>query len=110
MQASTRARNVGRRDPPSRLRPRGHARNAKAQTETRRSAQGWFRGRLDANGARARRSQGRTDARLLYRLANKLLDHRALWHGVRYATHRPQTGANPEKGNPLPTQPERRKG
>ena len=33
-------------------------------------------------GARARRSLGRTDARLLYRLADELLDHRALWHGV----------------------------
>ena len=33
-------------------------------------------------GARARRSLGRTDARLLHRLADQLLDHRALWHGV----------------------------
>ena len=33
-------------------------------------------------GARDRRSLGRTDARLLHRLANLLLDHRALWHGV----------------------------
>ncbi len=33
-------------------------------------------------GARACRSLGRTDARLLHRLANELLDHRALWHGV----------------------------
>src|SRR5271166_285404 len=31
---------------------------------------------------RACRSPGRTDARLLHRLANELLDHRALWHGV----------------------------